>query len=44
MIHGIKTVVKYFLGTDRAERDFAVYPDDTFVVSYPVPAIPGRGS
>jgi Sulfotransferase domain len=35
MIHGIKTVVKYFLGTDRAERDFAVYPDDTFVVSYP---------
>jgi Sulfotransferase domain len=35
MIYGIKTVVKYFLGTDRAERDFAVYPDDTFVVSYP---------
>jgi hypothetical protein len=35
MIYGIKSVVKYFLGTDRAERDFAVYPDDTFVVSYP---------
>jgi hypothetical protein len=35
MIYGIKTVVKYFLGTDRAGRDFAVYPDDTFVVSYP---------
>lgn len=35
MIYGIKTVVKYLLGTDRAERDFAVYPDDTFVVSYP---------
>src|SRR6201981_4101846 len=35
MIYGLKTVVKYFLGTDRAERDFAVYPDDTFVVSYP---------
>ena len=35
MIYGIKTVVKYILGTDRAERDFAVYPDDTFVVSYP---------
>jgi len=35
MIYGIKTVVSYILGTDRAERDFAVYPDDTFVVSYP---------
>ena len=35
MIYGIKTVVKYFLGTDRAERNFAVFPDDTFVVSYP---------
>jgi hypothetical protein len=35
MIYGIKTIVKYVLGTDRAERDFAVYPDDTFVVSYP---------
>jgi hypothetical protein len=35
MIYGIKTVVKYFLGTDRAERNFAVYRDDTFVVSYP---------
>jgi hypothetical protein len=35
MIYGIKTVVKYFLGTDRAERNFAVYPDDTFLVSYP---------
>ncbi len=35
MIYGIKTVVKYILGTDRAERNFAVYPDDTFLVSYP---------
>ncbi len=35
MIYGIQTVVKYILGTDRAERNFAVYPDDTFVVSYP---------
>ena len=35
MIYGIKTIVKYFLGTDRAERNFAVFPDDTFVVSYP---------
>lgn len=35
MIYGIKTVVKYFLGIDIAGRNFAVYPDDTFVVSYP---------
>ncbi len=35
MIYGLKTVIKYILGTDRAERNFAVYPDDTFVVSYP---------
>jgi hypothetical protein len=35
MIYGIKTVLGYFLGTDRAERNFRVYPDDTFVVSYP---------
>jgi hypothetical protein len=35
MIYGIKTVVKYILGVDLAGRNFAVYPDDTFVVSYP---------
>lgn len=35
MIYGIKTVVKYVLGIDQAGRNFAVYPDDTFVVSYP---------
>ena len=35
MIYGIKTVLGYFLGTDKAERNFKVYPDDTFVVSYP---------
>ena len=35
MIYGIKTVLGYFLGTDRAERNFKVYADDTFVVSYP---------
>jgi len=35
MIYGLKTVAKYWLGTDRAERNFAVYPDDTFIVSYP---------
>ena len=35
MIYGIKTVLKYALGIDIAGRNFAVYPDDTFVVSYP---------
>ncbi len=35
MIYGLKFVVKKFLGTDVAERSFAVYPDDTFLVSYP---------
>jgi hypothetical protein len=35
MIYGVKTVVKYLLGIDLAGRNFAVYPDDTFVVSYP---------
>lgn len=34
MIHGIKTVLTYLLGTDQAGRNFRVYPDDTFVVSY----------
>ncbi|HEY6769027.1 MAG TPA: sulfotransferase domain-containing protein [Candidatus Sulfotelmatobacter sp.] len=31
----MKVVVRYLMGTDKAERNFAVYPDDTFVVSYP---------
>src|SRR5260370_2326170 len=35
MIYGIKSVLKYLLGTDIADRNLAVYPDDTFVVSYP---------
>jgi hypothetical protein len=35
MIYGIKTIVKYALGIDRGGRNFAVYPDDTFLVSYP---------
>ena len=35
MIYGITVVLKYLLGIDRAERNFAVYPDDTFIVSYP---------
>ena len=35
MIYGIKTIVKYLLGIDQAARNFLIYPDDTFVVSYP---------
>jgi hypothetical protein len=35
MIYGIKTVLKYVMGSDVADRNLAVYPDDTFIVSYP---------
>jgi len=35
MLYGIKTVLSYALGTDRAGRGFAVFPDDTMIVSYP---------
>lgn len=35
MIYGGKVILKYLLGTDIADRNLAVYPDDTFVVSYP---------
>lgn len=35
MLYGMKVVVSYFLGTDCAGRNLAVYTDDTFVVSYP---------
>ena len=35
MLFGIKSVVKYLLGRDIADRNVAVYPDDTFIVSYP---------
>lgn len=35
LIYGIKHVVNYLLGTDIAGRKFAVYPDDTLLVSYP---------
>jgi hypothetical protein len=35
MIYGIKVVLKYLLGTDKAGRNFKVFSDDTFVVSYP---------
>ncbi len=35
MIGQIKYAVKYALGLDVAGNDFTVYPDDTFLVSYP---------
>jgi len=35
MIYGLKVVAKYLLGRDKAERNFRVYQDDIFVVSYP---------
>lgn len=35
MIYGVRVVLKYLLGTDKAERNFALYSDDTLVVSYP---------
>jgi len=34
-MYGIKVVLKYLLGTDKADRNFRVYRDDTFIVSYP---------
>lgn len=35
MMGELKYVVKYVLGKDRAGRDFTVFPDDTFIVSFP---------
>src|SRR5215469_1823019 len=35
MIYGLKATVTYLLGIDCAGRNLHVYPDDTFVVSYP---------
>jgi Sulfotransferase domain len=35
MMYGLKVVLRYWLGTDVADRGLAVYPDDTFIVSYP---------
>ncbi|HWY57552.1 MAG TPA: sulfotransferase domain-containing protein [Terriglobales bacterium] len=35
MIYGAKRILRYLLGTDIAGRTLAVYPDDTFIVSYP---------
>jgi len=35
MLYGLKILVTYALGIDLAGRNVAVYPDDTFIVSYP---------
>ncbi|MGO8793595.1 MAG: sulfotransferase domain-containing protein [Candidatus Sulfotelmatobacter sp.] len=35
MLRQIKYAVKYALGLDRAGRNYTVYADDTFLVSYP---------
>jgi hypothetical protein len=35
MLYGIKYVMRYLLGKDVAGRDMAVFPDDTFIASYP---------
>jgi len=35
MIYGAKVVLKYLFGLDCAGRNFAVFPDDTMLVSYP---------
>ena len=35
MLYGLKVLVTYALGIDLAGRNFAVYPGDTFLVSYP---------
>jgi len=35
MIYGLKRMTGYLLGNDVAGRHLRVYPDDTFIVSYP---------
>jgi hypothetical protein len=35
MLYGVQYVLKYLLGKDLAGRNLAVYPDDTFLVSFP---------
>jgi len=35
VLYGIKFVASYLLGTDVAGRNLMVYPDDTFITSYP---------
>ena len=35
MLYGIKFITSYLLGTDIAGRNLRVFPDDTFIASYP---------
>ena len=35
MLYGIKLITSYLLGTDIAGRNLKVFPDDTFIASYP---------
>jgi hypothetical protein len=35
MMYGLKFVLKYLVGADVADRNLGVFPDDTFLVSYP---------
>jgi Sulfotransferase domain len=35
MVGKVRYLVKYLLGRDLAGRNFAIHPDDTFLVSYP---------
>ena len=35
MLYGIKFIASYLFGTDIAGRDLKVFPDDTFITSYP---------
>lgn len=35
MLYGIKFIASYLLGTDIAGRNLRVFPDDTFIASYP---------
>ena len=35
MLYGIKVITSYLLGTDIAGRNLKVFPDDTFIASYP---------
>jgi hypothetical protein len=35
MLYGIQYIARYLLGTDIAERNMAVFPNDTFIASFP---------
>jgi len=35
MLYGVKLILQTLLGKDQVGRNFGVYPDDTFIISYP---------